>query len=408
MSKFVHILTGILFFSFYSFENFSLKAVKIDTFLLSYYVNIDKGEYEEALMNINESFRKHGASHLLFELKGDCYFFQQKFQDALDSYLKSDSLKPDYGSYKIARIYALLEDYGTAINYLRKHLESRYKLPESNILLDESFSELSKTKDWSELWKEEWYSVRDKSISEIQFLLKYKNSEEALDILNEKIGSNPMSHEYYYLRATAYFVMKEYKLVIEDLNQAIKLTKTNPDYYRMRANAFSNMNNYNKAVDDYFEVLELNPYELKIFKNIAFCYARKGDFKNAAIFIENYLNFYDKDEEALFECGNIYFQNKKFLHSLRYYNRAISLNSAKADYYIARANAYINTKTYKFAESDLSMALDLEPRNSETYYMRALSRFYQGNKNGACNDWQKAMNMGNSKAMVEHKEKCNK
>jgi regulator of sirC expression with transglutaminase-like and TPR domain len=52
------------------------------------------------------------------------------------------------------------------------------------------------------------------------------------------------------------------------------------------------------------------------------------------------------------------------------------------------------------------MALDLDPKNPDTYLNRGLARFRYNDKKGACNDWEKAARMGSSKAVEMLNNRC--
>jgi hypothetical protein len=52
------------------------------------------------------------------------------------------------------------------------------------------------------------------------------------------------------------------------------------------------------------------------------------------------------------------------------------------------------------------MALDLDPRNKEAYLNKGLARYYLNDPEGACHDWNKAMEYGSVKAYEFLEKHC--
>ena len=52
----------------------------------------------------------------------------------------------------------------TALYHLEINLNSPFKKPEKEILLDPAFSTLENRQEWRQFWKKEWYSILEKGI----------------------------------------------------------------------------------------------------------------------------------------------------------------------------------------------------------------------------------------------------
>ena len=57
------------------------------------------------------------------------------------------------------------------------------------------------------------------------------------------------------------------------------------------------------------------------------------------------------------------------------------------------------TKTYQYAIYDLTMSLDLDPTDGETYLYLGIARMESGDKTAACSDFQKAQRLGEARAL---------
>lgn len=127
--------------------------------------------------------------------------------------------------------------------------------------------------------------------------------------------------------------------------------------------------------------------------------------------------------------------------------KAISINNKDIDAYIIRANAKLELGNYKEAIKDFSKAIELSPGNANAYHGRALAnadlaiennfknpkialddynkaielnpnfalaynhrgwyKFLIKDKEGACLDWKKALDLGSSDSIAEINTLCN-
>ena len=67
----------------------------------------------------------------------------------------------------------------------------------------------------------------------------------------------------------------------------------------------------------------------------------------------------------------------------------------------------MNSDTWTYAIKDFSMALDLDPRNPESWYMKGICRQEQGDHEGAKSDFEMAAHYGSTEA-IEELERMNR
>ena len=63
-------------------------------------------------------------------------------------------------------------------------------------------------------------------------------------------------------------------------------------------------------------------------------------------------------------------------------------------------NRYVGAKT------DFWKAIQIDPNNAEAYYGRGTAKYKLDDKNGACQDWRKAGELGYEKAYETIKKYC--
>ncbi len=98
---------------------------------------------------------------------------------------EANKLTPFSGEYGLARIYALKGDAGTAIYHLELNINSPFKKGEKEILLDPAFDAIENKQEWRQFWKKDWYSLTEKSISEIEYYISAGKIDDSKDVLDE-------------------------------------------------------------------------------------------------------------------------------------------------------------------------------------------------------------------------------
>jgi tetratricopeptide (TPR) repeat protein len=151
-------------------------------------------------------------------------------------------------------------------------------------------------------------------------------------------------------------------------------------------------------MQDLSRALQLNPDQFTVYYARAQSYTAINDFEKAAEDMEFLVRYFPDNEKFLYETGRIHYLNNSFLKALKHFNKLLEISADSAIYFQARGETYLATKIYKYAIMDFSMALDLDPVNSECYLKKGLARFQLGDTEGACIDWDKARRCGSEEA----------
>ncbi len=150
-----------------------------------------------------------------------------------------------------------------------------------------------------------------------------------------------------------------------------------------------------------------------------------------------------KQALKFYERGNSEMKSGNLINAILYYNKAINLDSSRADIYMARANAKLTAVDYQGATSDLAKVIQLDPNRAEAYLLRAMIKIYKkeftddvvadlnkaiqlnptlakayyylgvisfvrNDLDGACNYWRKAADLGYEQAHLYLKRHCNR
>lgn len=229
---------------------------------------------------------------------------------------------------------------------------------------------------------------------------------ETLKELNTAIRLNPHESETYYLQGLCFVLIDKPQKAIVAFSKAIEI---NPDYlqsYLKRGEILISFNRHIKARDDFSKVIELDPYNLQGLKEIAsnylanctnaleashqvqtqieiltkfridmqkaYAFLEQGNYKEAIVESEKYVNTYSSLSVIFSFRGECYYLIHNFSVALQNLNKAIelALNDSCLGYhlncplsviYYYRANAHIGLNNHQQGVFDLQKAIELDP-----------------------------------------------
>jgi tetratricopeptide (TPR) repeat protein len=229
---------------------------------------------------------------------------------------------------------------------------------------------------------------------------------DALALLDIKIPETKDAHKLYAKRAKINDILGNYKGSVEDLDKAIAVENRIYNYYIERGNAYFKLGKYKAAIEDFSKALRQEPAEFSLYIKRAKAYEQLKEYKPAIRNVVTYLKYFEKDREATALCGNLHYLNENYIEALKYFNKNLNVDKSNPEYYKDRGKTYLKSKTYKYAISDFSMALDLSPNDGEAYLLMGIANFATGDKEEACLDWEQAKKNGEVSAIEYLLEHC--
>jgi tetratricopeptide (TPR) repeat protein len=357
------------------------------------------GNYNEAIDFLTSALKLEPNNPLIYLKRGEAYFKSGLLGDALNDFNETNELDKNSGNLWLSRTYARIGNDEKSLYYLREYLGTAHHLKEKSIKKDSAFDKLQYTEGWYILWQENWHTGEEEVEAEVEYMIRKEQYLDALTLLNEKILESDNPYILYACRAKVYTELENYKGAVSDWDKAIEKERNNPEYYIERGNAYMKQGKYDAAADDFTRVLRSDPACFSIYIERANAYSRSGKYNLAIRDVENYLRYFENDQHAIALCGDLYYLSEDYIESLKYYNRNLALDKSKPEYFKSRGKAYLKTGTYRFAINDLSMALDLNPLDGETYLLKGIALFESGDTEGACSDWNRAKKLGEVRAV---------
>ncbi len=243
-----------------------------------------------------------------------------------------------------------------------------------------------------------YYSGFDEAMAHADYLIKSGDYIEAADVLSEGLKGNYRKAPIYERRSEVYLKTGNKKQALEDLSAALASDRRNPDLYARRAALNYSLGRYSDAVEDYGSALKFKPDEFILYPGRALAESRSGLYDQAVSDMEFYLKYFREDHRNWYNYGMVNRENDKLFKALECFNKALALSKAEPDYFVARGETYMNTRTYKYAMNDFSMALDLDPRNAKAYYDLGMAAVKLGKTDEACFGFSKAYEYGFAEA----------
>ncbi len=158
---------------------------------------------------------------------------------------------------------------------------------------------------------------------------------------------------------------------------------------------------YYAAEQNWDRNFDMTFYEVKFFRFKAFI----RDAEEYVLDVSNPDNpLAEKDAYTNnYNWGILKYQMGDYPTAIEYFNTALEENPDTKDFliYSYRGNARSKMRLYGDAIDDFDKALDFQPENVmdysnwvKNYYNRGVAKYYMNNLEGACKDWNKALELG--------------
>ena len=230
-------------------------------------------------------------------------------------------------------------------------------------------------------------------------------------------------------RAFVYYKLKQYNNALKDYQMLLKLDTSRQDIKQYIISIMFESGENNLAKETILRLLSNNNKVGELWNSLGnyyfkskqpdsaiWAYSKAIELKPAAMFFYNRANVYSQlnnfdlalsdynkaisidstNADYYLNRGITYFAQKKHIDALNNFNRAIALKPDKVDYYFNRSTLYISIKQFNLAIADLSKVIELQPNNSEALVRRSFLYYQLNELKLACKDIQKVIDLGNN------------
>lgn len=180
--------------------------------------------------------------------------------------------------------------------------------------------------------------------------------------------------DIYYYRTEIYILLEKPAMALLELDKAIALNPNDAFLLNKRAYVQGALGNLKEAIEDYRQVIQLEPTDTSAYYNMAITYIG--------------LEQYAKTREAI--------------------TKAITVAPMSARFYALRGDMNFKLTDFEDALQDYNTAILYAGSNSEPnyYFVRALIKLELKDREGGCEDFLQAVNMGYEPAKEPYEKVC--
>lgn len=186
----------------------------------------------------------------------------------------------------------------------------------------------------------------DLAIKDFSSVLKYSNDpEEKFSALSDR-GAAKLYH-------------KDFEGALEDYEKAIEIKPNSIGIYTNLGVLYMQQKNYDKAEETLTKAMKIAPNDAGLMNNLASVYIKKGKYKLAINHLDKILDINSQDPYALNNKGFAQIKLGRTDEGIELVNKSIEIYPQNAYAYRTRAEGYIKLKKIKKACEDLEKANDL-------------------------------------------------
>lgn len=237
---------------------------------------------------------------------------------------------------------------------------------------------------------------------------KNKEYEDAIIDYTKLIQLNPQFSYVYKNRGYIYYEQKKYQLALADFNKAIELKGDEPSFYYYRGWLKFDLKDLQSSLIDFNKLIELD-------SNSSLAYFARARVKShlsdpiGSISDNTKCILLDPNNSMAYNNrGWEKFELKLYKEALKDVDKAIALDSLNSTAYDSRQEIKFALNDLKGCLADCDKAILLTPEFANPYFFRGRVYFKIGKKVKACENWNKAGELGLIKAYEFITKYCSK
>jgi tetratricopeptide (TPR) repeat protein len=340
----------------------------LNSFIQSGQNYLMKGQFVEALEQLNFAILKEPASPDLYFLRGYAKFSLDDFIGAEEDYNKSIGLSPFKPEVFVNRSVVRCErlDYGGAF----EDLAAAHALDSTNT---DVFFNLGRIKL---ILKKYYASIGDCNTAirlgykhESIYLLKgssewgLKRYEEAIADFRKAIQINPSNPYSYIQLGSLWLEQNQVDSSIRYFDRGLLADSNNVYALFNRSLALVKVPDQKKALEDLNKVIRLSPYNSYAYFNRALLFIDKNDKQAAILDLTSVIHLNPKNIVSYYYRGMLKTDMKDYKGALEDLDRTLELSPDYADAYYARFQVKNKLRDYAGAKEDYKKAYEIGKKN---------------------------------------------
>lgn len=337
--------------------------------------------------------------------RGEIYLATGDLKLAEDNFLRASGIAENSASFGLARVYASAGDAAKAISLLEQNLRSPFRVNERRVMTDRHIHKIDNSGQWRIFLSKDHYSEEEVFLSEVEYLISIGKKDEAYAMVHD-VDDKSEFGELIYAKALAAYYSGNYSMTISLLNSPSAANIPEERRSRLLADSYLEMNDYRQASVFYSKLINDEVLEPEVYLKRARAWSGLSDSKRSQADLEYFLKLFPGDNNALRLAAEVSSASGDSNSALTYLNRNVEANPGSIEAYLLRGELLFSIRLWDRAVSDYSMALDLDPTDSEAWLKKAISLLNSGKTEDACHDFYRALRLGNRKAAEYISKNC--
>lgn len=211
-----------------------------------------------------------------------------------------------------------------------------------------------------------------------------------LDSLNQKVRSDSLNPESFYLRSRYYLEQKDINKALADINKAIQLDEKKSDYFVTLSEIYLEMGRMPNCLESLRKAERLDPDNKNALLKLAEAYLVLKDYQNVFGYTKRVLDLDKINPKAYFLRGFAYTELGDTSLAIRNFQAAADQDQNYYEAYIELGAIYSAQKN-PLATGYLETATRIAPGRSEAYYLLGLAYQEQENIPKAIETYEKLL-----------------
>lgn len=325
---------------------------------------------------------------------------------AISYYEKAERLNEGSGQLGLAKVYAAKDDAATSVHHLEQHLLSSFRKPERELLVDTDLKRIDESKIWIRLWQREWYTLLEKGVEEVEYLVSKGRLSNAIETASAFSGLYSDDPATYYVSGLLAYSGGQYREASSFLLKSLDRENANSKVWLLYINSLGMTGDYSGVIRASEEAVKLFPENLSFRVSLTEGLKMTGEADRSFRISTEMLQYYPDNSDLLRMAATVAGSSGNYTEALHYLSRNIENRPGEAGAFTLRGDLYLTAGSYEFAISDYSMALDLDPLNGDVWYNKAMALIYEQRIDEVCHDLKMARRYGNKKASAMINRYC--
>lgn len=215
----------------------------------------------------------------------------------------------------------------------------------------------------------------------------------SIQYFNRVILAKPYLHEPYFFRGLAKFYLEDYVGAESDCSNAIELNPYYPNSYELRGLSRINLGKFLLAEQDYKKAAEVQPESKAVWHNWVLCNIELDSMMRADSIADRIIRKWPKHADGYVMKAEIGLGLKDTLAAERWIDTALVADRYHVPSLSMKASFQMSREEWTLADSTLTEAIRLQPKNAHNLINRALCKYHLKLLRQAMEDYDLALDI---------------